>query len=112
MEGRGSSAIHRVNNDPGTSAIKKCEYSGIELSSRTKRALSAADRDSDYHRNYSKRSEVVKHKLVVNSKRIQAHSEYKQSTKVKSDYRKGQLDHIPSNHWLMELIRSDFSNSL
>ena len=45
MEGRVSSAIHRVNNDPETSTIKKCENSGIELSSRTKRALTAADRD-------------------------------------------------------------------
>ena len=97
MEGRGSSAIHRVNNDPGTSTIKKCENSGIELSSRTKRALTAADRDADYHRNYAKRSEVVKHKLVVHSNKIQAHSEYKQTNKVKSDYRKGQLDPIPSN---------------
>ena len=34
MEGRVSSAVHRVNNDPGTSTIKKCENSGIELSSR------------------------------------------------------------------------------
>ena len=25
MEGRTSSAIHRINNDPGTSSIKKCE---------------------------------------------------------------------------------------
>ena len=29
MEGRGSLAIHIVNNDPGTSTIKKCENSGI-----------------------------------------------------------------------------------
>lgn len=87
MEGRVSSAIHRVNNDPGTSTIKKCENSGIELSSRTKRALTAADRDADYHRNYAKRSEVVKHNLIVHSNKIQAHSEYKQTNKVKSDYR-------------------------
>ena len=80
MEGRVSLAIHRVNYDPETSTINKCENSGIELSSRTKRALTAANRDADYHRNYAKRSEVVKHN-------IQAHSEYKQTNKVKSDYR-------------------------
>lgn len=79
------------------SAIKKCENSGIELSSRTKRALNAADRDADYHRNYSKRSDVVKHKLVVHSNKIQAYSEYKQTNKVKSDYKKGQLDPFPSS---------------
>ena len=87
MEGPVSSAIHRVNNDPETSTIKKCENSGIELSSRTKRALTAADRDADYHRNYAKRSEVVKHNLIVHSNKIQAHSEYKQTNKVESDYR-------------------------
>ena len=59
MEGRVSLAIHRVNNDPETSTIKTCENSGIELLSRTKRALTAANRDADYHRNYAKRSEVV-----------------------------------------------------
>ena len=52
MEGRVSSAIHRVDNDPGTSTIKKCENSEIELSS-----LTAADRDADYYRNYAKRSD-------------------------------------------------------
>ena len=87
MEGRVSSAIHRVNNDPETSTIKKCENSGIELSSRTKRALTAADRDADYHKNYAKRSVVVKHNLIVHSKKIQAHSEHKQTNKVKSDHR-------------------------
>lgn len=92
MEGRGSSAIHRINNNPGTSAMKKCENAGVELSSRAKRALSALDRDADYHRNYSKRSEVVKHKLILHSNKIQEHSEFKQTNSVKSDYRKGQLD--------------------
>ena len=97
MEGRGSSAIHRANNYQGTSTIKKCEHSGIGLSSRTKRALTTAVRDADYHRNYAKRSKVVKHKLVVHTNKIQAQSEFKQTNKVKSDYRKGQLDPIPSN---------------
>ena len=68
-----------------------------DLSSRTKRALTAADRDANYHRNHAKRLEVVKHKLVAHSYKILAHSEYKQTNKVKSDYRKGQLGPIPSN---------------
>ena len=36
-------------------------------------------------------------KFVVHSNKLQAHSEYQQTNKVKSGYRKGQLDHIPSN---------------
>ena len=36
-------------------------------------------------------------KFVVHSNKLQAHSEYQQTNKVKSGYRKGQLDPIPSN---------------
>ena len=102
MEGWCSSAIHRVNNDPGTSTIKKGENSRIDLSSRTKHSLTAADMDADNHRNYAKRSEhnfklVVKHKLVVHSNKTQAHSDYKQINNFKSDYRKGHQDPFPSN---------------
>ena len=106
MEGRVSLAIHRVNNDPETSTIKKCENSGIELSSRTKRALTAADRDADYHRNYAKRSEVVKHNLIVHSNTIQAHSEFKQTNKVKqaTEIKSWILFHLTV---LMELFRKD-----
>ena len=70
MEVRGSSSIHRVYNDPGTATIKKCGNSGIEVSSRTKRALTAANRNADYHKKYAKRSEAVKHKLVVHSNKL------------------------------------------
>ena len=96
MEGRASSAIHRINNDPGTSSIKKCESAGIELSTRAKRALRSFDVEAEYFRDYATRSEVVKHKLIQHSNKIQEHSEFKCVTKTKSDYRKGQLDASPS----------------
>ena len=64
MEERASSAIHRVNNDTETSPIKKCETSGIELSSRTKHALRSLDVCAEYSRDYATRSNVVKHKLI------------------------------------------------
>ena len=91
----------RINIDPGTSAIKKRENAGVELSSRAKRALSAFDRDAEYQRSYSKRSEVVKQKLIQHSYKIQEHLEYKRTHSVKSDYRKGQLDpssSAPNDH--------------
>lgn len=100
MEGRASSAIHRLNNDPGTSSLKKCEHAGIELSSRTKCALKSFDATADYARNYARRPEVVKHKLVQHSAKIQEHSEYKRVSKTKSDYRKGQLDGLSSTSGL------------
>ena len=100
MEGRASSAIHRINNDPGTSSIKKCESAGIELSTRAKRALRSFDVEAEYSRDYATRSEVVKHKLIQHSNKIQEHSEYKRVTKTKSDYRKGQLDASPSTSGL------------
>ena len=100
MEGRASSAIHRVNNDPGTFAIKKCETSGIELSSRTKRALRSIDVCAEYSREYGTRSNVVKHELIQQSNKIQDHLEYKRVSKTKSDYKKGQLDQAPSTSGL------------
>ena len=100
MEGRASSAIHRINNDPGTSSIKKCESAGIELSTRAKRALRSFDVEAEYSRDYATRSEVVKHKLIQHSNKIQEHSEYKRVTKTKSDYRRGQLDASPSTSGL------------
>ena len=100
MEGRASSAIHRINNDPGTSSIKKCESAGIKLSTRAKRALRSFDVEAEYSRDYATRSEVVKQKLIQHSNKIQEHSEYKRVTKTKSDYRKGQLDASPSTSGL------------
>ena len=100
MEGRDSSAIHRVNNDPGTSTVKKCESLGIELSTRTKRALRSIDVVAEYTREYATRSKVVKHKLIQQSNKIQDHLEYKRVSKTKSDYKKGQLDMAPSTSGL------------
>ena len=100
MEGRASSAIHRVNNDPGTSTVKKCESLGIELSTRTKRALRSIDVVAEYTREYATRSKVVKHKLIQQSNKIQDHLEYKRVSKTKSDYKKGQLDMAPSTSGL------------
>ena len=96
MEGRASSVILRINNDLGTSSIKKCESAGIELSTQAKRALQSFDVEAEYSRAYATRSEVVKHKLIQQNNKIQEHSEYKRVTKTKSDYRKGQLDVSPS----------------
>ena len=107
MEGRASSAIHRINNDPGTSSIKKCESAGIELSTRAKRALRSFDVEAEYSRDYATRSEVVKHKLIQHSNKIQEHSEYKRVTKTKSDYRKGQLDASPSTSGLKMIILTE-----
>ena len=59
MEGRASSAIHRINNDPGTSSIKECESAGIELSTRAKRALRSFDVEAEYSRDYATRSEIM-----------------------------------------------------
>ena len=64
MEGRASSAIYKINNDSGTSSIKKCESAGIELSTRAKRALRSFDVEEEYSRDYATLSEVVKHKLI------------------------------------------------
>ena len=100
MKGRASSAIYRVNNDPGTSAIKKCETSGIELSSLIKRALRSIDVCAEYSRDYATRSKVVKHKLMQQSNKIQDHLVYKRVSKSKSDYKKGQLDSAPSTSGL------------
>ena len=108
MDGRGSSAIHRVNNDAGTSTVKKCKNSGIELSSRIKRALTAADRDADYHRNYAKRPEllninllciVTKFRLIVSISKL---TKSKQTTEKDSWI----LFHLTV---LMELIRKTSS---
>ena len=47
------------------------------------------------------RSQVVKHKLIQHSNKIQEHSEYKRVTKTKSGCRKGQLvDTSPSTSGL------------
>ena len=109
MEGRVSSAIHRVNNDPETSTIKKCENSGIEFSSCTKRALTAADRDADSHRNYAKRSEVVnitllyivtKFRLILSTSKL---TKSNQTTEIESWI----LFHLTV---LMELFRKDLSD--
>ena len=106
MEGRVSSAIHRVNNDPATSTIKKCENSGIELSSRTKRALAAADRDADYHKimqrdrkllNITLLCIVTKFRLILSISKL---TKSNQTTEIESWI----LCHLTV---LMELIRKD-----
>ena len=96
MEGRAHSAIHKLNNDPGTSTIQKCENSGVKLSARVKRSLISMDKEAEYERIYSKKTEVVKHKLVRQSRAIQEHTAFKMNSKVKGDYQKGQLDPVPS----------------
>ena len=100
MEWRASSAIHRVNNDPGTSAIKKCETAGIERSARTKRALRSIDVAAEYTRDYVTRSKVVKHKLIQYSNKIQDHLDFKRVSQTKLDFKKGQSDTIPSTSGL------------
>ena len=95
-EGRAHSAIHKLNNDPETSTIQKCENSGVKLSARVKRSLISMDKEAEYERIYSKKTEVVKHKLVRQSRAIQEHTAYKMNSKVKGDYQKGQLDPVPS----------------
>ena len=59
MEGRAYSAIHKLNNDPGTSTIQKCENSGVKLSARVKRSLISMDKKAEYERIYSKKTDPV-----------------------------------------------------
>ena len=96
MEGRAYSTIHKLNNDPGTSTIQKCENSGVKLSARVKRSLISMDKEAEYERIYIEKTDAVKHKLVRQSRAIQEHTAYKMNSKVKEDYRKGQLDPVPS----------------
>ena len=97
MEKTPSPAIYRINYDPETSSIKKCESAGIELSSCLKKALRSFDVNAEFYRDHATLSVVVKHKCIQHSCEIQEHSEYKRITSIKSNYRKGQLDAPPSS---------------
>lgn len=50
MTGRASSAIHRLNNNLGSSTIAKCEATGVQLSSPCLRTLTKMDRDQEYQK--------------------------------------------------------------
>ncbi|XP_071117093.1 uncharacterized protein [Haliotis cracherodii] len=95
MIGRASSTIHRLNNGPGTSAIDKCQNSGVELSSRAVRSLEQMDKEAAYHKEYQKSPSVVKRKLVQHGSKISEHLKSKLSDKQRGDYKKGQLDPVP-----------------
>ncbi len=98
MVGRASSTIHRLNNGPGASAITKCANSGVILSSRAAHSLHQIDRESAYQKEYQNKPTTVKRKLLQHGSKIVAHRRVKADAKLKSDYRKGQLDGLHVDH--------------
>ena len=93
MPGRASSTIHRLNNGPGTSTIQKCKHSGFELSARVKCSLHQMDKETDYHKRYLLRPQVVKKQLLQHGNKIREHLRYKHLNPCQqADYKKGLLD--------------------
>ncbi|KAK3105143.1 hypothetical protein FSP39_018102 [Pinctada imbricata] len=90
MEGRLHSFIHRSNNLPGTSAIQKCEFMGIEITNSTVEQLNKMDKRSKYYKAYVKRATVRLRKQVNFKRKVAAHR-YRKDAK-RTDYRKGRLD--------------------
>ena len=69
---------------------------GVRLSEKTTYSQQLMQKEETYQRQYSKKPETVKHKLLSKGRQLQEHLQYKKTHSTKSDYRKDQLDSIPS----------------
>lgn len=96
VHGRLASTVHRLNNGLAESASEKLKCVGVQLSPRTKSALKSMERAENYHKEYSVKEETVKRKLSMKGRDISEHIAYRKEHSVKCDYRKGQLDPVPS----------------
>ena len=96
IHGRLSSTIHRLNNGVADSAEKKLGCLGIRLSEKAANSLHQMQREETYQRQYSKKPETVKRKLLSKGRQLHEHLKYKKTHSTKSDYRKGQLDPTPT----------------
>lgn len=96
VHGRLGSTIHRLNNGIADSAEKKMEHMGVQLSDKTLNSLQQMQREEAYQRDYSKRPEIAKHKLLTKGRQLQEYIDYKKTHTTKSDYKKHQLDCQPS----------------
>ena len=92
MEGRLHSLIHRSNNLPGTSAMQKCQHMGIDVEESTKLTLGKMDKKCTYHKEYARRSEVQARNQKDIGQKVYEHRQYKCTNKIRTDYKKGQLD--------------------
>lgn len=95
--GRAHSNVHRLNNKTGDSLILKLERvkANIPKGSYVAKAINSFQTDTNYHKKYRKRKEVI---WRVKSKKTQNHNIYQQMQSNKKGidmYRKGLLDYNP-----------------
>jgi hypothetical protein len=94
MEPRLASCVHRLNNGVGYSLRQKANNLGTEFSTQVHSALEQMQKVSKYHKTYQKRDDVKKRNAIKRGHAIYEHVTHK--TQV-SDYRKGQLDNVPTS---------------
>jgi len=96
VEGRLHSTIHRVNLGTATSAARKLESVGVKISDQSLAVLESIEEKETYQKWYQKSARAVKRRLMGKGRHIQEHLQYKATHCTRSDYRRGQLDPIPS----------------
>lgn len=94
--GRVASTVHRLNNKVANSTVSKLRHFGVSVSPKTKRSLDAMQKQDTYNKAYVKSKAGVKRQTIRRGQQIRDHIQSKKSSAVKGDYRKGQLDPVPS----------------
>ena len=94
--GRLGSTVLRLNNGVATSTKMKARRLGIRLSDRCTKAFQQMQAEDEYQKKYAKSRKTKRMRLLAASRHLREHIRYKKRNKVKSDYKKGQLDPKPS----------------